>query len=102
MKDGTTNGKTRSSPVRLFLYALLSLFASSFFSEVMASQAIGVAVFPSLLYVSPEQIERRHKSAAANLAQARAEAREYGWQRRAEIRRRVREHQDEERKGNDT
>lgn len=52
-------------------------------------QAVGAAVFPSLIYAGPAQIDHRHRSAAANLAQARAEAREFGQERREEIRRRV-------------
>ena len=37
--------------------------------------------------------EKRHKTAAQNLSQARREAREVGQARRAEIRRRVRENE---------
>lgn len=39
--------------------------------------------------------KERHKSAAANLAQARAEAKVFGEERRREIRRRVQEHREQ-------
>ena len=42
----------------------------------------------------PMQLERTHLAAAENLAAARAEAREFGEERRQEIRRRVREAQE--------
>ncbi|KAI0091379.1 hypothetical protein BDY19DRAFT_991102 [Irpex rosettiformis] len=55
--------------------------------------ALGIVLFQTIFFVSsaPEQIASRHRSAASNLAQARAEAREFGAQRRAEIRKRVEE-----------
>jgi len=40
---------------------------------------------------SPVEYERRHEQASENLARARQEAREFGTQRREEIRERVRE-----------
>ena len=40
---------------------------------------------------SPVEYERRHEQASENLARARQEAREFGAQRREEIRERVRE-----------
>ena len=40
---------------------------------------------------SPVEYERRHEQASENLAHARQEAREFGMQRREEIRERVRE-----------
>jgi len=40
---------------------------------------------------SPIEYERRHERASENLAHARQEAREFGMQRREEIRERVRE-----------
>lgn len=40
---------------------------------------------------SPVEYERRHEQASENLARARQEAREFGMQRREEIRERVRE-----------
>ena len=40
---------------------------------------------------SPIEYERRHEQASENLAHARQEAREFGMQRREEIRERVRE-----------
>jgi len=40
---------------------------------------------------SPVEHERRHEQASENLARARQEAREFGAQRREEIRERVRE-----------
>ena len=39
---------------------------------------------------SPVEYERRHEQASENLARARQEAREFGMQRREEIRERVR------------
>ena len=40
---------------------------------------------------SPVEYERRHERASENLAHARQEAREFGMQRREEIKERVRE-----------
>ena len=40
---------------------------------------------------APVEYERRHEQASENLARARQEAREFGTQRREEIRERVRE-----------
>lgn len=40
--------------------------------------------------------DRTHRAAAANLAQARREAQEFGHERRKEIRRRVQEYREQE------
>jgi len=49
---------------------------------------------------SPVEYERRHEQASENLARARQEAREFGTQRREEIRERVREFRRLEEKSN--
>ena len=67
----------------------------------MHTQALGITLFQTIFFVSssPERIESRHKSAASNLAQARAEAREFGMLRREEIRKRVEEQKKDESEG---
>ncbi|KIP07229.1 hypothetical protein PHLGIDRAFT_427093 [Phlebiopsis gigantea 11061_1 CR5-6] len=57
----------------------------------LVSLAVGLG--PALIFGGPS--DQQHRSAAANLAQARAEAREFGEQRRLEIKRRVREHREQ-------
>jgi len=49
-----------------------------------------VSLLPAFVW-SPTEYERRHERASENLARARQEAREFGTQRREEIRERVRE-----------
>ena len=50
-----------------------------------------IASFLPAFVWSPVEYERRHEQASENLAHARQEAREFGMQRREEIRERVRE-----------
>lgn len=57
------------------------------------AQSLAVGLGPALIFGGPS--DQHHRSAAANLAQARAEARELGEQRRLEIKRRVREHREQ-------
>jgi len=49
-----------------------------------------ISFLPGFVW-SPVEYERRHERASENLAHARQEAREFGMQRREEIRERVRE-----------
>ncbi|KZT21033.1 hypothetical protein NEOLEDRAFT_1074278 [Neolentinus lepideus HHB14362 ss-1] len=57
------------------------------------SLVVGLA---PVLFINPHTlVEQRHLQASANLAQARRETREFGWERRREVRRRVQEHQQE-------
>jgi len=49
-----------------------------------------ISLLPAFVW-SPVEYERRHEEASENLARARREAREFGMQRREEIRERVRE-----------
>jgi len=49
-----------------------------------------ISFLPGFIW-SPIEHERRHEQASENLAHARREAREFGMQRREEIRERVRE-----------
>ena len=56
---------------------------------MLSLQALVAALAPAVMLGGPGQ--RTHMSAASNLAQARAEAQEFGQERRAEIRRRVQE-----------
>ncbi|KAI0339754.1 hypothetical protein BDW22DRAFT_1380502 [Trametopsis cervina] len=60
--------------------------------------AVGAAIFPSIMYISPQQTDNRHRSAASNLAEARREAREFGMERRAEIRKRVKAQREKDEK----
>lgn len=53
-------------------------------------QTLGVGLFPAVMLGGPSN--QTHLSAAANLAQARAEAREFGAERRIAIKKRVEEH----------
>ena len=55
-----------------------------------SSQSGIVSFLPGFIW-SPVEHERRHEEASENLARARREAREFGMQRREEIRERVRE-----------
>ncbi len=57
-------------------------------------QAIGVGLAPAAI-VPFYSLNQTHRAAVANLASARAEAKEYGEERRTEIRRRVKEYQDQ-------
>jgi len=52
---------------------------------------LAVAVGPTFMWSHRNHMEERHLSASANLAQARKEAREFGEERRAEIKKRVTE-----------
>jgi len=49
-----------------------------------------ISLLPAFVW-SPVEYERRHEQASENLARARQEAREFGTQRREEIRERVQE-----------
>jgi hypothetical protein len=49
-----------------------------------------------------QMTEKRHLAAAANLAEARREAREYGFERRREIRKRLKEMQYEDKRLKET
>ena len=57
------------------------------------AQSLAIALGPALIFGGPS--DHHHRSAAANLAQARAEAREFGEQRRLEIKRRVKEYEEQ-------
>ncbi|KAI0758535.1 hypothetical protein BC629DRAFT_1597966 [Irpex lacteus] len=59
---------------------------------------LALALVQTTFFISsaPEQIENRHRTAASNLAEARREAREFGMERRREIRRRVQEIKEKE------
>ena len=52
---------------------------------------VGIISFLPAFVWSPVEYERRHEQVSENLAHARQEAREFGVQRREEIRERVRE-----------
>lgn len=54
-------------------------------------QSLGAGLAPALIWPSIGVADQRHLVASSNLAQARQEAREFGRERRAKIRRRVRE-----------
>ena len=54
-----------------------------------------MGLFPSIMYGGPSATRQTHLNAVANLAQARAEAREFGEERRREIRRRVQEYREQ-------
>ncbi|KAI0676160.1 hypothetical protein C8Q78DRAFT_372338 [Trametes maxima] len=56
--------------------------------------ALGAGLGPMLVWPSYTASYQAHLSAARNLAQARSDAREYGEERRREIRRRVQEYND--------
>lgn len=56
-------------------------------------QSLGIALGPAMMLGTPGR--QTHISAAANLAQARREAREHGEERRQEIKRRVEEYQEQ-------
>ncbi|KAH9851984.1 hypothetical protein C2E23DRAFT_732040 [Lenzites betulinus] len=56
--------------------------------------ALGAGLGPALVWPGYSASYQAHVSAAKNLAQARREAREYGEERRKEIRRRVQEYND--------
>ena len=60
---------------------------------------MGVAIAPTLFNLS--MADHNHRAAAANLAQARREAREFGHERRKEIRRRVQEYREQEERDRD-
>lgn len=62
--------------------------------KVWLRQAVGAAIAPTLFNLS--MADHTHRAAAANLAQARREAREFGHERRKEIRRRVQEYREQE------
>ncbi|KAI0923365.1 hypothetical protein AcW1_006350 [Taiwanofungus camphoratus] len=53
--------------------------------------SLGAGLAPALIWPSIGVADQRHLVASSNLAQARQEAREFGRERRAKIRRRVRE-----------
>jgi len=53
-------------------------------------QSAVISLLPAFVW-SPVEYERRHEEASENLARARREAREFGLQRRDEIKERVRE-----------
>ncbi|EAU90721.2 hypothetical protein CC1G_03990 [Coprinopsis cinerea okayama7 len=55
---------------------------------VLGIIALIIGVYPSFV-LYPFQLDKNHKAAVVNLAQARSEAREFGSERRAEIRKRV-------------
>lgn len=54
----------------------------------LIQQSFVVGIVPGFI-VFPTHLDRKHKQAAANLKQARSDAREFGDARMAEIRRRV-------------
>lgn len=62
-----------------------------------ARQCLGIGLAPAVMLGG--QGKQTHLSAAANLAQARAEAREFGVERRQEIRRRVQEYREQSENG---
>lgn len=66
-----------------------------------AAQSLGAGLGPVLLWPVHDMSYKSHLNAAANLAQARREAREFGDERRETIRRRVREHKGNFTKPND-
>lgn len=56
------------------------------------SQALGAGLGPALVWPSYTASYQAHVSASKNLAEARKEAREFGEERRKQIRRRVQEY----------
>jgi hypothetical protein len=54
-------------------------------------QCLAVAVGPSFIWSHRQHMEEHHLTASANLARARHEAREFGEERRVEIKKRVQE-----------
>ncbi|KAL7280286.1 hypothetical protein ACG7TL_005199 [Trametes sanguinea] len=62
------------------------------FATINKLQALGAGLGPVLVWPSYSASYQHHLSAAKNLAQARREAREFGEERRQEIRRRVQEY----------
>lgn len=53
-----------------------------------------IGIGPALWWSSTSIADQMHHAAAANLAQARREAREFGAERREEIRKRVKAHKE--------
>jgi hypothetical protein len=84
----TTHGRTRLS----FLSGLqcAAYYLHVVMSEFLSVQSIVVGFAPALLSLHTIP-DARHRVASANLAQARAEARTFGGERRAAIRARVTE-----------
>ncbi|EIN06343.1 hypothetical protein PUNSTDRAFT_145600 [Punctularia strigosozonata HHB-11173 SS5] len=66
----------------------------------LVSLVIGLG--PIFVWNPMQMTEKRHLAAAANLAEARREAREYGFERRREIRRRVKEMEYEDKRLKET
>ncbi len=62
------------------------------FPTAYISQALGAGLGPALVWPSYTASYQAHVSASKNLADARKEAREFGEERRREIRRRVQEY----------
>ena len=56
-----------------------------------SAQTLVVGLSPGL-FLYPSALERRHRMASANLAQARKDARRFGEERRKDVRRRVAAH----------
>jgi len=76
--------------VSRFWYAQI-FFANLWTWIIYYSFAVWYNEFPPCVRLVPAEYERRHEQASENLAHARQEAREFGVQRREEIRERVRE-----------
>lgn len=78
--------------VILFVGLMVRLLFPALLRTAHGSQALGAGLGPALVWPSYTASYQAHVSASKNLAEARKEAREFGEERRKQIRRRVQEY----------